>query len=297
MRDQQPALTFFPVPSAPNVTASLASIVQPVAPAGVKVPRSPVDPLSDAVEAQFALAAVQPGATTATTLLPVQDQPKAYFFFDIDNTLYHPSKGISQLMATKIVAYCRSMGMDEQTAQELSFRYYREYGLAIRGLVRHHQIDADDYDIRVDGSLPLEEVLQPDPELRTILHKLKPDIKKWVFTNAYVRHAKRVLKILGIEDCFDGMTYCDYLAQDFNCKPDRSFYEQALADAGYTSDAQEAGVPVYFVDDSRLNIVAAKKLGWTTIFLASNGATCDAADYTIEDVKEIANVLPQLFDL
>ena len=33
-----------------------------------------------------------------------------------------------------------SLGLDEDKASELHHRYYTEYGLALRGLVRHHEI-------------------------------------------------------------------------------------------------------------------------------------------------------------
>lgn len=45
----------------------------------------------------------------------------------------------------------------------------QQYGLAIRGLIRHHQIDPMDYDQRCDSALPLEELLKPDPALRSLL--------------------------------------------------------------------------------------------------------------------------------
>lgn len=38
-------------------------------------------------------------------------------------------------------------------------------------------------DKEVDGSLPLDDIMKPDPVLREMLAGLK--MKKWIFTNAY----------------------------------------------------------------------------------------------------------------
>jgi hypothetical protein len=46
------------------------------------------------------------------------------------------------MMALRIRDYFKSLGLDEDKARELHQKYYREYGLAIRGLVKHHDIGA-----------------------------------------------------------------------------------------------------------------------------------------------------------
>jgi pyrimidine and pyridine-specific 5'-nucleotidase len=65
--------------------------------------------------------------------------------------------------------------------------YYKEYGLAIRGLVRHHKVDPLDYDKHCDASLPLETVLKVDPELQHLLASIdREKCHVWALTNAYV---------------------------------------------------------------------------------------------------------------
>ena len=44
-------------------------------------------------------------------------------------------------MVERIHNYFRSLGLDDEEAESLHMRYYKEYGLAIRGLVQHHAID------------------------------------------------------------------------------------------------------------------------------------------------------------
>ena len=41
-------------------------------------------------------------------------------------------------MVERIHNYFRSLGLDDEEAESLHMRYYKEYGLAIRGLVQHH---------------------------------------------------------------------------------------------------------------------------------------------------------------
>jgi pyrimidine and pyridine-specific 5'-nucleotidase len=40
---------------------------------------------------------------------------------------------------------------------------------------------------------------------------------------------------LGVEDMFEGITYCDYSAARFLCKPSPDMFKKAMAEAGVTS--------------------------------------------------------------
>lgn len=83
-------------------------------------------------------------------------------------------------------AYFRRLGLSDEEAKDLHSHYYREYGLAIRGLVRHHAVDALDYDKHCDAALPLDEVLKDDPRLRKLLSDIDRDkCHVWALTNAY----------------------------------------------------------------------------------------------------------------
>ncbi|WBW74147.1 pyrimidine 5'-nucleotidase [Schizosaccharomyces osmophilus] len=183
---------------------------------------------------------------------------KKVVFFDLDNCLYPKSYAIHDMMASRITAYfADKLGVPEDEAERLREIYYRHYGIAIRGLVLHHQIDAVDYDKRVDQSLPLEKVVKRDDRLRDMLLELRKKYKLWIFTNAYVVHATRVLTLLGISDCFHGVTYCDYDAKDLVAKPMPEMYARVMKDAGITKKEN-----CIFFDDSYGNIVGARDFGW-----------------------------------
>ncbi|KAI8848848.1 HAD-like domain-containing protein [Chytridium lagenaria] len=208
--------------------------------------------------------------TASLSLQPAQSGP--VLFLDIDNCLYHKNTGIYTLMGDRIRAYFENLGLSPVVAEKLHRKYYIEYGLAVRGLVKHHKIDPVEYDKVVDGGLPLERLLKPDVEGARI----------WACTNANLPHATRVLKILGIYDLFEGITYCDYAEPDFTCKPERDFYLRTMMEANVTNLKD-----CYFVDDSSANVDGAKKLGWTTVHVADT--------FAVTDIHDLPKVLPRFW--
>ncbi|KAI9009880.1 Haloacid dehalogenase-like hydrolase-domain-containing protein [Gaertneriomyces semiglobifer] len=212
------------------------------------------------------------------------------FFFDIDNCLYPASTGIFDEMGRRIHAYFQKLDLPDEEASALHKRYYTEYGLAVRGLMKHHDVDPLAYDKEVDQSIPLQNYLKPDPELRKMLQSIR-GVRKWAFTNAFKVHANRVLSLLQVDDQFEGLTYCNYRLPDFTSKPDPAYYHQAMKDAGVTDHRR-----CYLVDDAAKNIDAAKKLGWTTVHVTENPeAEPKHGDFQIRNVKELPTVLPELW--
>lgn len=152
---------------------------------------------------------------------------RAVVFLDIDNTLYskRTDPSIPDLMRDRIRAYFEKLGLSPRQAEELHLRYYRSYGLAIRGLVKHHEIDPLEYDQQCDVSLPLEDILFPNPALVDMIARLDQSKCRIVgLTNAYKVHARRVLDLVGLSSYVEGCIYCDYAQKDFSCKPERDFY-------------------------------------------------------------------------
>ena len=127
-------------------------------------------------------------------------------------------------------------------------KYYKEYGLAIEGLVRHHKVDPLEYNRKVDDALPLDDIITPDPALRTLLEDMdRTKVKLWLFTNAHITHGKRVVKLLAVDDLFEGITYCDYAQKTMICKPHAEMYEKAEAEAGVETREQCYFVGGYFL--------------------------------------------------
>ncbi|VEU22141.1 DEKNAAC103113 [Brettanomyces naardenensis] len=229
---------------------------------------------------------------------PVPPDNGKVFFFDIDNCLYKKSTKIHDLMQIYIHRFFKKhLHLNDKDAYRLHMKYYKEYGLAIEGLVREHRIDALEYNKVVDDALPLDQILKPNVELRNFLIRMKNSGKVdrlWLFTNAYKNHGLRVIRLLGIGDLFDGMTFCEYANVPMVCKPLRGAFDKALEDAGVT-DPKNA----YFLDDSEINVEAAVKYGWGHVARYLEG---DEEDKEVEgvkvvrDVKELETVYPELFN-
>ncbi|EDR12886.1 uncharacterized protein LACBIDRAFT_245826 [Laccaria bicolor S238N-H82] len=216
-------------------------------------------------------------------------------WFDIDNTLYSASAKISQAMGTRIHAYFVSLGLDHDEASELHLRYYTLYGLALRGLTRHHDVDPLDFDRKCDGSLPLEEMIKYDPTLRKLFEDIdRTKARVWALTNAFRPHAERVLRILKLDDLVEGIVYCDYRVKDFVCKPEPEYYQMALRRVGISDPSK-----CYFVDDNRSNIDSARAEGWAKcIKQIDNEREPGAVDNDVIDIaslEELRNVWPEIF--
>ncbi|KAF2109866.1 Haloacid dehalogenase-like hydrolase-domain-containing protein [Lophiotrema nucula] len=223
------------------------------------------------------------------------EDEKPVFFFDIDNCLYPKSSNISRMMSDLIDNYFEThLSLSQKDANALHFKYYKEYGLAIEGLVRHHKVDALDYNRKVDDALPLDEVIKPNPQLRQLLDDIDTNkIRLWLFTNAYITHGKRVVKLLQIEDIFEGMTYCDYGSDKFYCKPHVEMFDKAMAEVGVKSNKN-----CYFVDDSYINTKAAHERGWNAAHLLDpNDAepTHQSCKHQIRSLEELRKIFPQFF--
>jgi pyrimidine and pyridine-specific 5'-nucleotidase len=132
--------------------------------------------------------------------------------------------------------FMKHLELSRDEAFKLHQDYYKTYGLAIEGLVRHHKIDPLEYNKQVDDALPLESIIDRDPDLRKMLQDMdRSKVKLWLFTNAYVTHGKRVVRLLGVEDMFEGMTFCDYDREKMTCKPHPEMFEKAMREAGVSN--------------------------------------------------------------
>ncbi|KAL6704930.1 putative suppressor of disruption of TFIIS [Coniothyrium glycines] len=220
---------------------------------------------------------------------------KPVFFFDIDNCLYSKSLDIHRMMGELIDQFFQEhLSLSQEDANELHFRYYREYGLAIEGLVRHHKVDALEYNRKVDDALPLEDLIKPNPELRKLIQEIDTSkVRLWLFTNAYITHGRRVVKLLGVEDLFEGITFCDYGSDKFYCKPHKEMFDKAMEQAGVESNEK-----CYFVDDSFINCKAAHERGWNVAHLLDENdpdPPQQASKYQIRSLQNLREIFPEVF--
>ena len=179
-------------------------------------------------------------------------------FFDLDGTLYPGENGMWPEIKRRIGTYMTErMGIPPQEAARLREHYLVTYGTTLRGLQRHHHIDTDDF-LAYVHDLPLERYLTPDPALREALLRLAAP--RWIFTNSDAAHARRVLRFLRLEDCFEGII--DVRSLGWLAKPEAGAYQRARALAG--NPPPETCV---LVDDSPRNTAGARRQGWYTVLI------------------------------
>ncbi len=209
------------------------------------------------------------------------NRPITTIFFDLDDTLYPPERGVWGEIARRINRYMiERVGIPEPDVDALRRRYFAEYGITCNGLRREHGVDPQDF-YRFVHDIPLADYLAPDPALRRMLQSMPQ--KKIVFSNADRAYIQRVLSILEVSDIFESIV--DIFATDFACKP---------MDAAYRIASQKAGSPppenCMLVDDLTRNLAPARGLGWTTV-LVHHPAPEGAADHQIATVYQLADLL------
>jgi putative hydrolase of the HAD superfamily len=175
--------------------------------------------------------------------------------------------------------------LPEDQVPTLRRQYYQTYGTTMRGLQIHHAVDADEY-LAFVHDLDLEQFLLPDACLQEMLSSLPQKI--WIFTNADAAHAWRVVSVMGLEDCFEGII--DVRSIQFACKPEKQAYERALVLAGNPFPAQ-----CILVDDSAANLVPAFDMGLSTIWINQNGSSHPSAVHTLSKLIELREVMPELW--
>lgn len=163
--------------------------------------------------------------------------------------------------------------------------YLERYGTTLRGLQTQYEVDADEY-LAFVHDLPLEKFIHPDPDLRRMLESLPQ--KRWIFTNSDLNHVKRVLNILGLVDCFNGII--DIHAVDFACKPDKLAYQRALSFAG---DENPSNCTIF--DDALRNLAPAREMGFFTVLVGKDGPE-PQVDRTIPSLHVLKEYMPELWD-
>lgn len=207
-------------------------------------------------------------------------------FFDLDDTLYSKDSGVWQIVRSRIESYMRErLNIPKDKISALREEYLTTYGTSLRGLSINYKIDPDDYLVYVHD-VPIEEMIRPNSKLTKMLSQLPQN--KWIFTNASLAHARRVLAALGVSSHFAGII--DIKAMSYRSKPDAASYALALEKI----NGREASSSL-FVDDQGANLEPAKKLGATTVLVGSREPH-PAADHSISSVTELLLAIPGLVE-
>ncbi len=211
------------------------------------------------------------------------------WIFDLDNTLYPASAQLFAQIDVRMGGFIeRLLGVDAVEARRVQKELFHSHGMTLPGLMARHQVDPHDFlahvhDVDID-------VVAPHPELAALIARLPG--RKFVFTNADAPYAEKVLARLGLSNSFDALH--DIHALGYVPKPQAPAYAHLCAAHGI--DPNRA----LFVEDMARNLVPAKAIGMTTVWIDNGseqgpGEARDHIDFITPDVGSwLADILPRL---
>ncbi|MED6181596.1 hypothetical protein PIB30_020691 [Stylosanthes scabra] len=210
--------------------------------------------------------------------------------FDLDDTFYPFSSGMSVQIGKKVIEYMiqKIDGIEDVAkASELCVALYKTYGTVLAGLKAFgHDFDNEDFNSFVHETLPYDDILKPDPVLKEILQSLP--IRKIIFTNADNGHAVRVLRRLGLEECFERIIDFDTLnsSNDNNMDPTHHDYQHGIID----HESKPAVTSrICDFDEYMKNPYSSDK----DMVLPRTPVVCKPFEYAFQKLFKIANINPQ----
>lgn len=205
---------------------------------------------------------------------------------DLDDTLYPSDSGLWLAIRERMSDYMlQRLHFSWEEIPDLRQRYMETYGTTLRGLQQECDVDTEDF-LSYVHDLPLHQYISPNPGLREILLSLPQE--RWIFTNADTSHAQKVLSILLLQDCFNGII--DVRALDFLCKPDEAAYLKALKIIGVENPHHSV-----MFDDSLRNLTPAHRLGFFTVLVGKKKDHPDV-DRSLISLLDLPEVIPELWE-
>lgn len=181
------------------------------------------------------------------------------WIFDLDDTLHDASSHIFPVMNRAMTQYIMdTLELDESAAFNLRQHYWRVYGATLKGLMRHHGTDPHHFLQETHALADLGTMVLQTQGLRNLIRRLPG--RKVVFTNAPMRYALRVLKLLGIHDMFE--TVFSVESTRFHPKPSVRGFRQLLR-----SIKAKPGDCV-MLEDNLPALMTAKRMGMRTVYVS-----------------------------
>ncbi|MEZ4600694.1 MAG: pyrimidine 5'-nucleotidase [Syntrophotaleaceae bacterium] len=210
-----------------------------------------------------------------------------FLLFDLDNTLYSPDRNLFNLIDRRINDYMHEVvGIPLEEVDLLRRRYWQRYGVTMQGLMRHHQVDPEDY-LHYVHDIDVSSRILPDPELQQTLQGLPH--RRAIFTNSSTAHSRRVLEALQLSELFEEIF--DIRVANYLPKPLPDPYHAVLARLEVPAAA------CIMVEDTVENLRTAKELGMGTILVGPEKTAPEPfVDVRIDRITDIAVALEKWFD-
>ena len=211
------------------------------------------------------------------------------WIFDLDNTIYDINLGLFKKISNRITDFIMSKySLDIDQAKKIQKEYYLKYGLTLRGLIVEKKLEPEEFlDYVHDVEHP---ELKKNDQLISKIRILEG--KKIIFTNATSKHAKKILKILELEHDFDQII--DIKDLEYIPKPDKRSYKKLLECLNLNKENLNKTI---FVEDTVKNLIPAKELGITTVWMKNSMnekdfmKNCNFIDYSFNNLNEFLDTI------
>ena len=211
------------------------------------------------------------------------------WIFDLDNTIYDINLGLFKKISERITNFIMSKySLDMEQAKKIQKEYYLKYGLTLRGLIVEKKLEPEEFlDYVHDVEHP---ELEKNDQLISKIRLLEG--KKIIFTNATSKHAKKILKILELEHDFDQII--DIKDLEYIPKPDKRSYKKLLECLNLNKENLDKTI---FFEDTVKNLIPAKELGITTVWMKNSinekdfMKNCNFIDYSFNNLNEFLDTI------
>ena len=184
--------------------------------------------------------------------------------FDVDNTLYDAECGVEHEMGRRIDRFVSDyLGVTEEESRRLRGEYIPVYGTTLRWLQEFHGLEDSALYMEAIHPENLKDFIGKNRQLRMMLQSLSQELA--VFTNGPEFHARRVLRVLGVEDIFMNFFALEHLGSQG--KPYRSAYEAVMNKMGLRAEE------TLFLDDREVNLDTFYQMGGHGILVGSDGGS------------------------
>ena len=210
-----------------------------------------------------------------------------HWIFDLDNTIYDFNLGLFRRVSSRMTEYIkRFFDLNEVDALTLQRDMYKKYGLTLRGLMIEKKINPEPF-LEFVHDVDFSE-LNEDVTLKTLLRKIKG--KKSIYTNATFKHAKNILKSMGIFQEFE--IIFDIKDANYIAKPDLNSYH--IMKKKLNLNDKNISKSIFFEDTAK-NLKPARELGMSTVWIENDFNRKEAdrlreyINFTGSDIKSILN--------
>lgn len=202
------------------------------------------------------------------------------WIFDLDDTLHNASAHIFPVMNQAMTQYIMDeLNLEEHSAHQLRQHYWRIYGATLKGLMRHHGVNAYYFLNETHALMDLPNMVIQVKRLRHTLKQLKG--RKCVFTNAPRAYAVRVLQLMGIEDCFEFVFSVE--STKFHAKPSVRGFQMLLNTLNVNAS------DCVMLEDNLPALMTAKRLGMQTVWVTRKLYKPNFVDFRINSVLALAH--------